>query len=309
MKGIVNLGLLVVGLAACIDVSGQTSATDNTKPAMVPDTATGLVIDASQPPIVDSSKLVKAVDTTAVPKPVVPPVRKVVPKKPKPFRTEFSGGIRLNTDGWSLFVDKGWVKSEEKDRDNFYDVKLFQVEFAEKKHPKEIKRNNNTPSDNNAKPFIFGKVNNFYTFKLGYGARKMIAGKPERGTVAIHWVYLGGLSAGLLKPYYLEAFKPDNTVSTIRYTDTTREQFLTPQNIIGSAGFAQGLGETKVIPGVHFKTALHFDFARAKNKKIAVETGINAELYTKKIEMMAFHSPVPYFVNFYASFQFGKRWQ
>jgi hypothetical protein len=69
------------------------------------------------------------------------------------------------------------------------------------------------------------------------------------------------------------------------------------------------LGETKVIPGIHVKTALHFDFARAKNKKIAVETGINVELYTKKIEMMAFQNPVPYFVNIYASFQFGKRWQ
>ena len=320
MKGIIKLGLLVVSCGLVADAKAQT-ATDNTKPVVVTDTTTAAVIDVNQTPVIDRSKLVRAADTTAVVKPIVPPVRRVIPKKPKPIRTELSGGIRLNTDGWGLFADKGWAKSEEKDRDNFYDVKLFQVEFAEKKHPKEIKRNNNAPSDNNAKPFIYGKVNNFYTFKLGYGARKMIAGKPERGTVAIHWVYLGGLSAGLSKPYYLDVQSVDGSgnvgpVEAVKYSDTAAPKFLglpeangTVNYIIGSTGFAQGLGETKVIPGIHFKTALHFDFAKSKTTKMAVETGINAELYAKKIELMAGQKPVPYFVNFYVSFQFGKRWQ
>src|SRR5690606_8878525 len=143
---------------------------------------------------------------------------------------ELSFGLRLNTDGWSVFADKGYVKSEDRKSDYFYNIRLFQVEFGEKKHPKEIKRSNNLGAsygEEKAKPFIFGKINNFYSLKLGYGARKMIAGKPEQGTVSIHWVYLGGLALGMEKPYYIEAYVPQDNFGTlvqqtIKYTDETK---------------------------------------------------------------------------------------
>jgi hypothetical protein len=259
-----------------------------------------------------------ATDTTksfAKPATVQKPIVKPKIKKPKPIRTEFSGGLRLNSDGWSLFVDKGWVKSEEKFSDQFYNIRSVQFELSEKKHPKEIKRSNNlgSISDEKIKPFIFGKVNNFYTIKLGYGMRKMIAGKPEHGTVSVHWVYTGGLSAGLLKPYYIEAYVRENnglfTQKSIKYSDPKdKDYFLAQNNIIGSSGFSKGLNEISVVPGLYVKTGLHFDFAKIKDKKLAVETGVSAELYSQKIEIMASQNAVPYFVNVYASIQFGKRW-
>jgi hypothetical protein len=256
----------------------------------------------------DTNKAVKLAPAP-VPKPPVA-------KKPKPIRTETSGGFRFMTNGWGFFLDKGWVQSEEKQRDYFYDVKLFQVEFEEKKNPKEIKRTKNlggTGGENNAKPFIYGKANNFYAFKMGYGKRRMIAGKPEHGAVSIHWVYLGGLSAGLLKPYYYEAvFSPtpdfvQYEIKKVKYNDTV--EGMPFRQFIGGAGFGKGLNEIKLVPGIHAKTALHFDFAASKTKKLAVETGINAELYMKNIELMAVGKSVPYIVNLYASFQFGGRRQ
>ncbi len=237
------------------------------------------------------------------------------PKKPKSIRTEFSGGLRLNSDGWSLFADKGWETGENRKRDYFYDTKLLQVELSEKKHPKEIRSTNNITapnSDGRPRSFIYAKINNFYTFKIGYGKRKMIAGKPEVGTVSIHWVYLGGISAGLLKPYYLDAKVPVDKYSTVRkdikYSDSTKDLFLSRLNIYGSSGFAKGLNEIQVVPGIYVKTGLHFDFHTNKTRIMAIETGISAEYYTKKIEMMALQDAVPYFVNLYASIQFGKRW-
>ncbi len=239
------------------------------------------------------------------------------PPKPKPMRTELSGGFRLNSDGWGIFVDKGWVVSEEKKRDYFYNTKVLQFELSERKHPKEIKSTNNiTAPASNGKPksFIYAKINNFYNFKVGYGMRKMIAGKPEIRTVSVHWVYIGGLSAGLLKPYYLDAKVPlDEFGSTarrdIKYSDSTQVTFLSRQSIYGSSGFAKGLNEIQVIPGIYARTGLHFDFHTNKARVMAIETGVTAEYYTKKIEMMALQDAVPYFVNIYASIQFGKRWQ
>lgn len=263
--------------------------------------------------IVALTDTTKATDTvtTKIARPK-PPQK---PKKPKPISKEFSGGFRLNSDGWSIFVDKGIVQSTEKYSDLFYDIKLFQIELTEKKHPKELKRSNSISggptNDDKAKPFIFGKINNFYGLKFGYGKRKMIAGKPEPGTIAIHWVYMGGLSAGLEKPYYVDAYVREKNgpfvQKDIKYTDTTKEYFLSPNNIIGGSGFSKGLGEIKIVPGIHAKTGLHFDFGGGRSTKLAVETGISAELYMRSIAIMANQKATPYFVNVYAGIQFGKR--
>jgi hypothetical protein len=243
--------------------------------------------------------------------------RKPVAKRPKPITSEFSGGFRLNTDGWSLFVDKGYVRSEEsKLRDQFYNIRLAQIELSEHKDPKETRRSvtDQTPSGGSqkSKPFIFGKINNFYALKAGYGIRKMIAGKPEPGTVSIHWVLVGGLSLGMEKPYYLDGYVPQDNFGTLvpatfKYTDSTRESFLTEQYIRGSAGFTKGLGEIQFVPGIHAKTALHFDFAANRKTVLAIETGASLEYYTRGIVIMANQDVKPVFLNLFASLQFGRR--
>ncbi len=235
---------------------------------------------------------------------------KVVIKKPKPLSKEFSIGLRLNTDGWSIFADKGKVKSEERESDKFYNIRLLQLEFGEHKHAKEIKSTNRGPTyADKPRPYKFGKINNFYTLKLGYGYRRMIAGKPDPGTVSIHWVYAGGLAIGLLKPYYLDVYT-QNGVEPIKYSENPN--FFVPEpidqaRIVGRSSLLTGIGETKIIPGIHAKTALHFDFAASKKTKLAIETGINVELYIKKIEIMANVKAHPYVLNGYVAFQFGKR--
>lgn len=239
-------------------------------------------------------------------------------KRPKPIKHELSGGIRLHTDGWSLFMDRGRIKTPDRGTDYNYSLSFWQLEFGEKKHPQEVKRTNTIGSSTeSSKPFVYGKANNFYALKIGHGMRKLIAGKPELnedvepGHVSVHWVYLGGISIGLEKPYFIDAYVNKNGVlvqETINYTDTTREAFLTQQYIVGSSGFGKGIGQTKIVPGIHAKTGLHFDFATTKKSKLAVETGLAFEYYIRAIELMANNTSRPYFVNAYVSFQFGKRW-
>ena len=244
---------------------------------------------------------------------VSPPVRKPVVKKPKPIANEISIGLRLNTNGWSLFAERGKVKTEEtKYRDQFHDVNLLYLELSERKHPKETRSTiNGDPQQ--TRPFVFGKVNNFYTLKGGFAHRKMIAGKPESGTVSVHWIYGGGLVAGFLKPYYIEALVANPSIGrfeqqTIRYSEETKGTFLSEGFILGATGFAKGLNETKVVPGVSARTGLHFDFAQRKRTKLAVEVGMSGELYTQRVEIMANQKAQPYALNIYASIQAGKRW-
>lgn len=240
------------------------------------------------------------------------PLPVVRPKRPKAIDREFTAGLRLNTNGWGIFLNKGYVKSEEKFSDLFYDIRLFQVEFSEIKHTKEIKRTNTNllgTIDAAPRPFIFGKVNNFYTLKLGYGFRKMIAGKPETGNISVHWLYMGGISLGLLKPYYIDYADVTSgyVEKSIRYTDSTKKQFVSQPNIIGSSGLSTGLSELSFVPGIHLKTGAHFDFALEKKKKLALETGFEFQYYSKAIELMAFQDAQSAFISFYASIEFGRR--
>jgi hypothetical protein len=235
-----------------------------------------------------------------------PPVVKHHYKRPKPISKEFSFGARLNTDGWGIYAQRGKSKSDMRESELFYNVRYWEVELDEKKNPKEIKRTSDLSTFNDTKPraFIYGKVNNFYTLKLGYGFRRMIAGKPDPGTVSIHWFYSGGLALGMLKPYYIDLY----TGSSIKYTDSTQGEFLNRNDIVGGSGFSKGISEMQFLGGVHAKTGLHFDFAASKKTILAIEFGINAEIYNKAVQIMANQKDVPYFVNIFGSFQFGRRW-
>jgi len=228
----------------------------------------------------------------------------VKPKGPKPITHEVSIGGRLNTNGWSIYSDIGKAKTKDmKHIDMFHNVRIYQVEFTEKKDPKEYK----TTADNGSgtDTYIYGKVNNFYALKLGYGYRKLLVGKPDPGTVSIHWVNAIGVALGMEKPYYLNVYSDP---TAIKYTDNTKVDFLNQGVIEGSAGFSKGLSEIKFVPGFHFKSALHFDFSANRKNVIGVETGVNVEYYTTPIQLMANESPTPYFVDLFIGVQVGKRW-
>lgn len=248
-------------------------------------------------------------DSTAKPIPLPRPII----KRPKPITKEISGGLRLNTDGWSVIMESGKAKTEDMKRiDMFHDVRILQFEFSQRVHPKELKMYGWDRDRQSDKKYIFAKQNSFYSLKFNYGKRKMIAGKPYPKTVSIHWVYAGGITIGLLKPYYVEAYvSKDNGASfsqeSIKYTEETSQYFLNPVYVIGASSFMKGIGETKIVPGLHLKSALHFDYTPDKFKVSAIEVGVTAEMYTSKVELMATQKAVPYFFNLYAGIQFGKR--
>ena len=230
-------------------------------------------------------------------------------KRPPALKNEFSGGFQLLTNGYGLFVQYGMLHGGDEYgaeyQDKFYQVRLFELELNEIKHSKEIK---SQPlfSYNNSQPrnYILGKVNNFYQMNIGFGIRKLIAGKPDPETFSIHWASRGGLSLALLKPYYLDIYG----LGEVKYSDSIAQDFISPELIRGKASLAKGLDEIKVIPGLYLKSGLHFDFSGKKKLASALEVGVNGSIYTKKIKQMVNIDPQLYFFGAYVSLQFGKKW-
>lgn len=217
------------------------------------------------------------------------------------FRKHSVFSFKFHTDGYGVMYEKGKIKSA-------FKTSLFQVEFNEKKHRKEDKQSRSDGTVIFGNPFVYGKQNNFYQLKLGVGQQRMIGGKGNKNGVAVYGIFAGGLSIGLLKPYYVDVQDPPNSGETmqIKYSQADSALFMS-QEILGASGFSKGWGEMKFAPGVHAKTALRFDWGRFNNAISAVEVGVNVEFYAKKVEQMVGVEPNQLFLNGYLALVFGNR--
>lgn len=219
------------------------------------------------------------------------------------FDKQSAFGIKFNTDGWGLFYEKGKYKTLTK-------TNLMWVEFGERKSNKEERVP--TLSANQGfiivSSYIYGKQNNFYQLKLGFGQQKLIGGKGNKNGVAVSAIYGGGLTAGLLKPYYIEIQNPTNGArQSIRYTTETAKLFLDPTVILGRGSLGKGFNEMQIVPGAHVRTALRFDYGRYNEVLSAIEVGLNVEFYSKKIPILLLNKENNFFFNAYAAITFGKR--
>jgi hypothetical protein len=224
------------------------------------------------------------------------------------FDREFSGGARLNTDGWTGFLEAGYRKSASR-------VNFFQLEISEKRDGKQDRSSRMIPAGGgfyiSSTPFVYGKMNNFYQAKLGIGQKRLIGGKGNKNGVEVNFLYYGGLSAGLVKPYYLELTNDTgdpNSRKIVKFSEDIRDDFLNRDLIYGAGGFGKGWSEMTITPGLHAKTGFRFDWARFNDVISALEVGINAEYYTKKVQIMVDQEGKSFFFNAYVGIQLGKRW-
>ncbi|HUR10945.1 MAG TPA: hypothetical protein VM012_06230 [Flavitalea sp.] len=211
------------------------------------------------------------------------------------FNKQSVFGVKLATDGYGLTYELGRFKTNRKSL-------LYQFEFSEKKHKKEKKQ---AASFNQfqVNSVVYGKENNFYQFKAGIAMQQLIGGKGNKNGVAVSAIYGAGISAGLVKPYYVDV--EDNLNQRVRKTypeiiDSGYIEF-------GAAGFTVGWDELKVRPGVYGKAALRFDYGRFNETVTAIEAGLMAEFYSSKIPQVVLNKQRQFFFSAYLSLQLGRR--
>ena len=212
-------------------------------------------------------------------------------------------GLQPRTDGYGIFYEIGRMKTP-----RF--TNLYLIEFTEIKHPKEER----TQSDgffNNS--YIYGKVNNFYQLKLGFGQQYILGQKGNKNGIAVMGIYQGGLSMGLLRPYYINITEPGVGQRDIKYQSADSTLFL-GSAVNGSSGLGKGWDELSLKPGAFVKTSLRFDFGRYNEMVQAVQIGISLEAFSDKIEIMApniGNKPGPeakqLFFQGHIAFLFGRR--
>jgi hypothetical protein len=218
------------------------------------------------------------------------------------YRKHSLFGFKLTSDGYGGFYEYGKAQSVKK-------ILLFQLDFAERKHPKEEKQTNPyIPSS----PFIYGKINYFYPLKLGVQQQILLGNKTNKNGVSVSANFGGGISLGFLRPYYLEVTDTaTGNRKDIKYDSPDSSTFISSSKLmelsVSSTGFGKGWGEMKVTPGLYAKTALRFDYGRYNESISAIEVGASVEYYSKNIPQLIFIEQKKLFYNVYVAILFGKR--
>jgi hypothetical protein len=228
------------------------------------------------------------------------------------FRKELYGSGVFHSAGWGLGFRFGRNIT-------YYNKKMFEFDLVEMKSPKEYKRTNANFS--NSRRYIYGKENNLYLLRAGYGSQKLLNRKPYWGGIEVRFFYYGGLSVGLAKPVYLYIANY-TTVENLLYYDITTEKYdpeihfpwrvnVPPArdiDIYGKAPFYKGFGEIKPYPGLYSKIGFNFEYGEYNQSIKAIEAGATIDVFPKAIPIMAFNDPYSFFINIYVSFTIGKRY-
>ena len=213
------------------------------------------------------------------------------------YKKEWSVGFRFHTNALSAFFEHVWIKDIKKRK--LLQVNLFGLlDLRDKKSPSLL-----VPD----KKYFYGKQNNFYSAQILYGWRRVIANKSEISGVKLSLTYMGGITLGILKPYYLEILRENNQTTDEKYSLETANDFLDKNIIVGAAEFGIGNNELEFTPGVTAKVGLNFDFARKNSVVTSIEVGSQIDVFYKKIRIYISEFNKPYILNFYLSVQIGKR--
>ena len=216
------------------------------------------------------------------------------------YRNERSFAISLNSNGIGSNFTYG-------KRVTGYKKNLYSIDFAIIKHPKEFKSPSINQFYQTTGSFVYGKLNSFYNFRFGIGKQNEMYRKIDRGGISVRYFYTGGLDVGLLKPIYYEvtSLTPEGTDERItRKFDTSHANSNT--GITQKASFFKGFDEISVVPGLHAKVGLIFEYSKQDEVLHALETGLILEAFPKQIPIMAFTNHKYSFTTLYIAYRFGK---
>jgi len=212
------------------------------------------------------------------------------------YRNEKTLGFQLNTNGWSVGYRYG-------ERINYFEKRNYEIDFSIIKHTKEIKSSSTFLA---SESFVFGKLNNVFDLRIGYGKQNELFTKRDQGSVAVRYLYSIGPSVALLKPIYYEILYPLNdSVYGVR-KEKFNPDIHTSGDISGKSSFFDGFSEIKLVPGAYFKLGVNFEFSQKETIIHALEAGAMVQAYLSDLKIMAVNDNQQFYFTLFVSYRFGK---
>jgi len=216
------------------------------------------------------------------------------------YRNEKTFAFLLNSNG--LGINYRFARRMDAFRKTIYDFDLVTI-----KHPKEVK----TPVTQYyfTKRIIYGKLNEFYNFRLGIGLQNEMFRKVDKGGVSIRRYFAFGPVVGITKPiYYIIGIDAngDATFDSEIVEKFSMNQHLQTYTIKSKASYFKGFNEISFIPGLYGKLGIMFEFSKQDEKIHALDGGITFDAFIKKVPIMATENNSRFFISLFVSYRFGK---
>lgn len=224
------------------------------------------------------------------------------------YDREFNAGLQFATRGYGITAR--YLRYKDGFKKFGYDFDLVMI-----RHPKEVKISS-AYLLKNPRGFAYDKINSFFTLRTGYGREKILIDKTDQGSISLSWTTFAGASIGILKPVYLEILDTNGQGIQVFTTERYDPDVHSWVDIYGGAPFFTGLEESSLRLGVYAKTGISFDYNWRDNKISTLEIGALIDYFpnwfglyaTEKVPVMANATNYNFWLQFYLTFTFGKKW-
>lgn len=214
------------------------------------------------------------------------------------YKTFTSVGITTNTNsgilGGAVFRQSAALGSKMFGKNAY---RYLALELVNVKHPKEL----STQDFVTGARLVYGKQNYLFVLRPEYGREIALFSRQDDEGISISGIVAAGPSLGFEKPYMVQYQGSDGRVTTQPF-DPNRAG-----DIIGAGSFFSGFGKSKVVPGLHVKTAMSFELSAFRDNVTGVEVGFIAEAFTRKITIMADAQNKAFFTSGYLTLYFGSK--
>lgn len=227
--------------------------------------------------------------------------QKITTTEPEELLNEATIGINTNTNSALIggFTFKYGRRQNEKKQYN------FGIEIVNVKSHKEEK----FASVATGNSFIPGKINHLYSLRTQFGKEYKLFGKyPEEG-IRLSAIFMGGLTWGIVKPYYIEYDYSANNTPDYR-VEAYDPSIHNVSRILGKGGFFHGFGDLKLQMGLNAKSSLNFEFGKGELLQTisGIEVGFNIEYFPKEVQIFAVEDNPNLYTSLFLIFYMGSRY-
>jgi hypothetical protein len=218
------------------------------------------------------------------------------------FTNEMTIGLNTNTNSALIggFTFK-YAKRIKKKQSIAFGLELVNVKSHKEEKFASISTGNS---------FIPGKVNYLYSLRTQMGKEYLLFGKYPEDGIRLSAIVMGGLSWGIVKPYFIEYdYSPE-----VGYPDYRIEPyepgFHQLSRILGKGGFFHGFDQLKLQMGLNAKASLNFEFGKGEllESVSGIEVGFNIEYFPKEVEIFAVEDNPNVYTSLFLVFYIGSRY-
>jgi hypothetical protein len=192
-------------------------------------------------------------------------------------------------------------------RITYFSTRMIEFEFVSMKSYNQVKMIN--PYLPDSRRYVFGKLNDAFFLRVGMIWKKLLNRKPYWGGVELRFLYGGGVSLGLAKPYYYYTYyiyqDPNGGDIIERRTERYNENI---ESYYGRAPFTKGLGEITLHPGLYGSLGLNFEYGKRNTRIRSLELGATFDVIPFGLSILANNSNQIIFPTAYLKFSLGKRY-